>query len=206
MFTAKVILMQNPPREQWNNFAVDLQHTLSKSPPNTDTVFMGDINARFGSARSTEEAKVIGRFGESNENRNTGGRHAIEFFLGCNLVCLSGRTPCEHPPYTLHGRAGGHSLIDIIAVSSSMWRKEYEGKPIETTLTGKEDHLPVIAEVRMTRKHNKKAKRVPKMVWNFQALKSNVAQRNSEKKGTKSCPASPIENVTLRKRTLITQN
>ena len=46
------------------------------------------------------------------------------------------------PPYTFHSRAKGYSLIDIIAVSRTMQRKEYESQPLEhITLTGKEDHL-----------------------------------------------------------------
>jgi len=53
-----------------------------------------------------------------------------------------------------------------------MWRSEYEASPLNATLTGLEDHLPVVASIRMFRKENKPPRQAPRAVWNLQALKS----------------------------------
>ena len=164
--------------QQWNGFSLDLQGALSTAPPSTDTVFMGDINARVGRARDDAEASFIGKYGEPNDKRNAGGNHAIEFLQENNLICLNGRTASDFPPYTFHSRSQGHSLIDIIAISTNMWRSEYEASPLQITLTGTEDHLPVVTSLRMFRQSNKPLKNRPKLVWNVQALKS---KRRSER-------------------------
>ena len=117
-------------RDQWNAHTVDLQATLTKAPRDTDVVFLGDINARCGSAKNCTEERVIGRYGEPNTKRNLGGELAIQFFEGCNLRCLNARTPTEHPPFTFHSRQNGHSIIDIIAVSDAMSRNEYNARLI----------------------------------------------------------------------------
>jgi len=55
--------------EPWHNFSLDLQETLSKAPPKTDMVVMGDINERIGRTQNDIEASVIGKHGESNKKK-----------------------------------------------------------------------------------------------------------------------------------------
>ena len=160
-------------RDQWASYTIDLQATLAKTPPNTDVIFLGDINARVGKAESKIEERIIGRYGEKNAKRNLGGKLAIEFLQECNLKCINARTPSTVPPYTFHSRAKGYSLIDIIAISRTMHRKEYEAQPLEhITLTGKEDHLPVVCSLRVHRKVCKPKHLIPKLIYNLDVLKS----------------------------------
>ena len=53
-----------------------------------------------------------------------------------------------------------------------MWRKEYHAYPVECTLTGKEDHLPVVTSLRIARKIGKPKKQAPRIIWNKQAFAS----------------------------------
>ena len=166
-------------KEQWSSYTIDLQTVLSKAPNDTDVIFLGDTNARIGRAVSEIEEQTIGKYGEKNAKRNLGGTLAIQFLQECNLRSLNARSPSASPPYTFHSRAQGHSLIDIIAVSTSMFRLEYEALPMEEiTLTGKEDHLPVISTIRLKRRKPKPVKRVPKVIWNIAAMNS---ERKKEK-------------------------
>ena len=59
-------------RDQWASYTIDLQSTLARVPPNTDVIFLGDINARVGKAEHKIEERIIGRYGEKNEKRNLG--------------------------------------------------------------------------------------------------------------------------------------
>jgi len=53
-----------------------------------------------------------------------------------------------------------------------MWRSEDEASPLNATLVGSEDHLPVVSFIRMFRKKNKPPTQAPRVVRNLQALKS----------------------------------
>ena len=157
---------------QWNSYSNDLQNALRSDPNKTDVVFLGDVNARVGRADCRAEEEIIGRYGEPNNKRNTSGKFALQFMQEHELVSLNGRTACEEPEYTFHSRSNGHSVIDMIAVSKSMWRTEYRATPIVNTLTGKEDHLPVVANIRICRRKGTDVKKNPKSVWNLNACNS----------------------------------
>ena len=157
-------------RDQWSSYTIDLHEVLAKKAQTTDVVFLGDINARIGRASNSDEEKFIGKYGEENQKRNLGGSLAIDFFRECSLTSLNARQPSTHVPFTFHSRAKGHSLIDIIACSTSMYRREYVATPIDdATLTGKEDHLPVVVTLRLKRRAQKPKKRVPREVWNWRS-------------------------------------
>ena len=53
-----------------------------------------------------------------------------------------------------------------------MLRPEYSAEPLQYTLTGNEDHLPVLCALRIQRKRGRPRKSVPKKVWNKQAFQS----------------------------------
>ena len=85
-------------RDQWASYTIDLQATLARTPPNTDVIFLGDINARVGKAECKIEERIIGRYGEKNTKRNLGGKLAIELLQECNLTCINARKPSAMPP------------------------------------------------------------------------------------------------------------
>jgi hypothetical protein len=55
----------------------------------TDTVVLGDFNARIGNPRTDVHRQVMGRFGE--EKSNDAGDEAIDFMCDNDLICLNNR-------------------------------------------------------------------------------------------------------------------
>ena len=173
--------------QQWNAYSADIQSARSKAPQSTDTIFMGDINARIGKADSDYGEEVIGKYGEPSSKRKTSGKAALEFLLDSHLTCLNAREPNETntPPYTCI-RKNGSSLIDIIAISSGMMKRGYNAVPQVDSLTGREDHRLVTTDIRYTRKDSKGHKKQPRVSWNPKALASErkaIAYREERDKG-----------------------
>ena len=78
---------------------------LARTPPNTDVLFLGDINARVGKAENKVEEGIIGIYGEKNAKRNLGGKLAIEFLQERNLTCINAirhRTLFTADPRKIH--------------------------------------------------------------------------------------------------------
>lgn len=136
--------------KQWTAYELDMRRLLAKLP-NTDVIFMGDINARVGCPRTDTESETLGRYGEAV--RNASGEAAVQFLVDTDLVCLNNRTRGT-PEFTYHqlGKEESRSIIDVICVSRLMYRSEYRARVIPVTLSGSESHYPIFVDFRLHRK------------------------------------------------------
>ena len=71
-------------------YSTDLQYAKERAPENTDIVFMGDINARLGSAQTAEEEQTLGKYGEKKK-RDKHGENAYHFLMENDLTSLNSR-------------------------------------------------------------------------------------------------------------------
>lgn len=172
-------------KKQWTGYRRDLRRFLRRSPTDTDVVFLGDINARMGRARTEEEALYLSATAESK--RNVAGREALQFLAEFDLVCLNDRDPAHPvPQYTYstsdHDGTIRRSTIDVICVSRGMYRDGYNAAVLRDELTGAERHSPVVATLRWHRRKSRQRKIPERHQWNVKALEhQHLKERYQEK-------------------------
>jgi len=162
---------------QWSAYLEDLNKLKERFNKPFDYIFMGDINARMGRPVDEDEKLHLGKFGETFRNSN--GKRALKFLIESNLICLNDRNKEDSPHYTFdkQGQDGVKSIIDVICVSQSMYRRSYKATVLPITITGCEDHFPVYCDVRLHRKKSMKQTRraSPKLIWNLKKLNTDKA-------------------------------
>ena len=195
-------------KHQWESYRRDLRRELKKCPPDTDVVFLGDINARMGRAQNEVELEHISSLGENT--RSVSGSEALSFLEEMSLICLNDRDSDQETPNYTYREIGkdGKSIIDVICVSKGMYRAHYAATVLPDTLTGRENHFPVLARLKRFRKLPRRRKQPTQHVWatrllqskqkltNFQVLTDEYLQMNQIDEFT--CPdiaASILENA-----------
>jgi hypothetical protein len=177
----------SPTRQQSDTWWGMLQSDITSFNNNTnslyDLIVIGDFNARIGIPMNPTETDLIGKHGENT--RDISGKNAINFLRQNNLICLNNRKlPLPNETnFTYHqqGKIQNKSIIDLIFISEGMYRNEYNTTVLQTTLTGKESHFPVITELRFTRKISKPRNKYSYYKWNPQKLKNTEILSNFRK-------------------------
>jgi ribonuclease HI len=177
----------SPTRQQTDTWWEILQSDITSFNNSTnclyDLILIGDFNARIGIPTNQTEKHIIGKYGENT--RDIAGKNAVSFLKQNNLVCLNNRKlPLPNETnFTYHqqGKIQNKSIIDLIFISEGMLRHEYNTTVLQTTLTGKESHFPVITELRFTRKICKPRNKYSYYKWNPQKLKSMEVLSNFRK-------------------------
>ena len=153
--------------EQWDSYSSDIRK-IKRSLGECDIIFTGDINARFGRPRNELEEMYLGQFGE--ECRNAAGKRALQFFIDNDLVCLNGRDRERAVEYTYQSsnKRQEHykSVIDVIAVSRSMYRRKYRASVCSDTVVVKQDHFPLISGLHLRRSKPREYPAPARPVWN----------------------------------------
>ncbi len=138
----------------WQGVQDDINTLKSNSEKHFDIIIAGDFNARIGIPQNNEETYCLGKYGE--DVRDTGGKIVVDFIKQNNLICLNNRKKpvAGSTNYTYHqqGRVHHKSIIDLILISETMFRREYYAKVLQRTLTSKESHFPILTSVRLSRK------------------------------------------------------
>ena len=158
--------------KQWSGYERDLRARLKLCPDDTDTVFLGDINARMGRAQNDEEAHHISKCGETT--RNASGREALSFLQRTDLVCLNNRDKDQRSPHYTYREKGktGHSVIDVICTSRGMYSRGLSAKVLPDTLTTHESHFPVTASIRWHRRRPRPRHTPRRKIWDLKKLKA----------------------------------
>ena len=158
--------------KQWSSLESDWRAQLKQCPRDTDTILLGDINARMGRAVNEAEKHHISIHGEST--RNASGREALAFLQRTDLVCLNNRDEKQEVPdftYRERGKAG-RSVIDVICTSRGLFSRCSEAKVLPETLTGRESHFPVTCSIRWHRRRPRPRFMPKRSVWNLKKLKA----------------------------------
>ena len=79
----------------------------------------------------------------------------MQFLIDEDLVCLNGRNPETAVEYTYQSTSAGRehyaSVIDIIAISRGMYRREYRASVCPDTIALAQDHYAVLTDLRLNR-------------------------------------------------------
>ena len=117
-------------------------------------VWLGDFNVRVGVHENDAERDVLGEFGEHcKRSRHTD--RFIELLFEFKMTSLVGQKP--HPggkmiySWYQKGAENVHCIPDRIFVSQSMFENGMSATILPLTLTDKDDHNPVHADIRMHR-------------------------------------------------------
>ena len=165
---------------QWGSYSRDLRR-IRRKIGDFDHIFTGDINGRMGKPQNPVEEAHLGLYGEST--RNPSGKRAVQFLIDEDLVCLNGRNPETAVEYTYQSTSAGRehyaSVIDIIAISRGMYRREYRASVCPDTIALTQDHYAVLTDLRLNRSKIKKRLVPFKSVWNAHLLANNP--ENSQK-------------------------
>jgi endonuclease/exonuclease/phosphatase family metal-dependent hydrolase len=108
-----------PAAEEEQHYAAVIEDILGYQE-NTKVVFLGNFNARVGSA--TTNFDVIGKSGETH--RNASGQRLIHLLHGTSMYALNGRHPCLHPAWTrCRMSRSEQSILDYVMVGTDYFSR-----------------------------------------------------------------------------------